>query len=192
MRATLHIIDDFLPNPMEIRNEVIAQGFTDATFEGDPYYTVNYAFRPHEIHQQLNLYFNTPVNVHVQAFRQGKKGSHIHNFVHADNTCATFAGVLFLNLPEHCQGGTAFWRHRETGWDRQPTADQLQDVGRTVEDFAKDWQSVDKWELVTLAGMKFNRMIIYPSSMFHSRYPFDGFGQTDEDARLIHAIFFDI
>ena len=32
-----------------------------------------------------------------------------------------YSGILYLSLPEHCRGGTDFFRHRRTGLDRAPT-----------------------------------------------------------------------
>ncbi len=33
---------------------------------------------------------------------------------------ARWVGVLYLNLPEQCRGGTAFYRHRPSDQDRAP------------------------------------------------------------------------
>lgn len=192
MRPVLMVVDDFLPHPHVIRNEVISLGFKDEFFEGVTYHTVNADYRPPEIVRELARLYNRAVQIHVAAFRQGKKGSPLHNLVHSDNSCATFASVLYLNLLPDCVGGTAFWRHRATGWDSQPTEDQLKDAGLTIEEFGRDWHNADAWEMTSLAGMKFNRMITYPTTMFHSRWPWEGFGDTEENARLIHAMMFDL
>ena len=62
----------------------------------------------------------------------------------------------------------------------------------SLEHFKESWSHEDDWDLITLAGMRFNRAIVYPSSYFHSRYPLKGWGDKDkpEECRLIGALFF--
>ena len=36
--------------------------------------------------------------------------------VHADHS--HWSGILYLSAPEHCEGGTEFFRHRRTGTER--------------------------------------------------------------------------
>ena len=192
MRTVLQIVDDFLPNPDVVRNTVISQGFKDEKFEDTIYHTVNADYLPSDIPVGLCRLFNKSVNIHVAAFRQGKVGSPIHNVVHADNTCASLASVLYLNPTPAPGSGTAFWKHKVTGWDQQPTEDQLREANLTIEGFCADWHKLEAWEMVTLTGAKYNRLIIYPTVKFHSRWPLDGFGETDESARLVHCAFFDL
>lgn len=194
MRPILTIVDDFLPNPKHIRVSVIERGFKDEMFEGSPYHTVNADYLPNEIPSGICNLYARPVNIHVAAFRQGKAGSPLHNLVHADNTCSDLASVLYLNLPQHTptDSGTAFWRHKNTGWEHMPTEDQLQGASYSIARFAEDWHNADSWEMVFLARAKFNRLITYPTTAFHSRWPWSGHGTTDEDARLIHAAFFSL
>jgi hypothetical protein len=87
--------------------------------------------------------------------------------------------------------GTAFWEHIETGWDQQPTLDQLQAKGLTLEEFRADWNRANAWRKKSLAGAAYNRLVTYPTVKFHSRWPWTGFGH-DRNARLIHASFFDL
>lgn len=50
----------------------------------------------------------------------------------------------------------------------------------------------DRWALNGLVGMKFNRLLVYPTCLFHSRYPrqLTGFGDTPATGRLIWGCFF--
>ena len=56
----------------------------------------------------------------------------------------------------------------------------------------REWKDLTYWQQYGMAGMKFNRFISYPTAMFHSRYPFEGFGETPEEARLVWSVFYDI
>lgn len=191
MRAILTIVDDFLLNPDEVRELAIQQGFETREFEGVPYHTVN--INPSvAILSQLAELYGRPVNIHVQAFRQGRLNSPLHNLVHSDNSCSEIASVLYLNPIAPHESGTAFWRHRATGWEHQPTEEQLEEKGLTIQEFCRDWHKADAWDRIFLARSKYNRLITYPTTAFHSRWPWSGFGKTDEEARLIHAAFFNV
>lgn len=191
MRPVITVVDDFLPDPDEVRNKIIAEGFRDMPFEGVTYHTVNPTL-PDVIPHCLNQLYGCGVHMHVAAFRQGKLDSPLHNLVHADNSCATLAAVLYLNPSPQPGSGTAFWQHRYTGWDQQPTESCLQDANLTIEEFCKDWHDSEAWIMQSLVGAKYNRLVTYPTVKFHSRWPWRGFGYTDDNARLIWAGFFDL
>ena len=192
MKKVLTIVDDFLSNPVLIRDTVIAHGFTTEKFEGVDYETVNVTYRPAEIFYHLEDLYHEKVKISVAAFRQGMEGSPLHNLVHADNSCSELASVLYLNEDAPFESGTAFWRHKATGWEHMPTEEQLSAKGYTTERFAADWHRAEAWEMVFLARAKFNRLITYPTTAFHSRWPWEGFGENDDEARLIHAAFFSL
>ncbi len=189
MKDTIRIVDEFLDYPYVVRNNAIREGFTDQEFQGSTYHTVNMNIPP-EIKQGIENVYGQQIEILVAAFRQGKKNSPIHNLVHADNSCAQMAAVLYLNKPEDCSGGTAFWRHKKTGWRHMPTVDELSKKGYTEQLFGETWHQSDEWEIDSLCGMVFNRIVFYPTTIFHSRYPWTGFGDSDSNARLICAIFF--
>ena len=45
-----------------------------------------------------------------------------------------------------------------------------------------------KWEMTTMIGNKFNRLILYRGNMFHSSL--DYFGSNKENGRLFQTFFF--
>ena len=110
--------------------------------------------------------------------------------------CADYASVLYLNSPDQCQGGTAFWRHRHLGIDGLPNREDLAKHSVDSDDFYKqiehDWKVKELWEQTDFVPMKWNRFITYPTSFFHSRFPFEAFGSGPKDGRLIWICFYDI
>lgn len=196
----LTLFDNFLPGDWcgKLRHEILDQGFETKYIQEvpdgpqTPYHTVNTNRDMSEMFFHIGAALGQKVIPRQQAFRLGAEKSHQHSVVHSDNVTASLASVYYLNPPEQCQGGTAFWRHKKHGWDFMPTAEQLAQKGYTIEEMRQDWLDKDAWEMVTLAGMKTNRLIVYPTQAFHSRWPFDGFGNTPENSRLIWAGFFDI
>lgn len=200
MIPTLSIIDDFLPGDWceKLRREVIEQGFTTELIKESPdhppapYYTVNMKRDMTEFFQHVGKAIGQEVEMKMGAFRLGEYASHLHNYVHADHTCAQLACVYFLNPPNQCTGGTAFWRHKKHRWDAMPTQEELDTAKYTIEELREDWQKPEAWDMLTLAGMKTNRLIVYPTQKFHSRWPWTGFGDKPENSRLIYAGFFNV
>jgi hypothetical protein len=111
---------------------------------------------------------------------------------HFDQT--RFAAQVYLNTPEECRGGTGLYRHRATGLERYPITPAIferyrahfepifkrhgfksaGDLQKALlkqpghDDFITD--SNEEWELIHLAEMKYNRLIVYEGNPFHSTY----------------------
>jgi hypothetical protein len=75
------------------------------------------------------------------------------------------ASSIYLNLPNECAGGTAFYTFKglDTGIE-YGLYEGSDDIDQYVADSAGDWK------LEHIAEMKFNRMIIYPAAMYHAAY----------------------
>jgi tetratricopeptide (TPR) repeat protein len=115
-----------------------------------------------------------------------------------------FAALLYLSPPEHCRGGTSFWRHRETGFDRLPQPGQLQAAGyKDFAAFQRRWTPVDRtrpfaeflaqrerdWEWLFEVPMRFNRLVVYRSDFFHSISEL--FGDSRENGRMVQLFYFE-
>lgn len=106
---------------------------------------------------------------------------------------AGMGGVIYLNPPAQCRGGTAFYRHRATGLIAAPNTmsiplyllmrrhgfERYDDFIRWVikppadgSEFALD--STDDWELNELVEMRYNRLVLFDGRLFHSGYVEDG------------------
>ena len=107
-----------------------------------------------------------------------------------------WSGILYLSEPEDCQGGTEFFRHRETNTDRAPLSDleALQLFGAPS---AKEWtenlldrDSLDesKWEMTMRVPMRFNRLILLRPWLWHTAG--ESFGGNLNNGRLIYLMFF--
>lgn len=87
--------------------------------------------------------------------------------------------LLFLNNNKESRGGTAFYRHRLTGLESVPMH------GGKLEAFNKKYlfqpgvhengthywcKYKSHWEKYDLAEMKFNRLVIFPSQLFHGAW----------------------
>jgi len=123
---------------------------------------------------------------------------------HCDGFCA-FAGLVYLNLPEQCAGGTSFWRHRRTGLElalgSEGAAQRLalsKELQKEIEAEPADpgtgylIASNASWEMTQVLKMKYNRFVFYSSNIFHSPlYDERDFGDTLETRRLTQNFYFD-
>lgn len=198
MLKTLMVIDDFLPDPMVLRQQlqtidfevndtqkyypgrnattsVIINGLDDmiSKLVGEPLQPA-----PHSSHGRLRLALGDEV---------GRGGVHVDE--------CHWSGILYLTPDEYCQGGTDFFRHKATNSDRAPlTRQDLANIG--FSDFQTFWTELllpesrdfDKWELTTHVPMKFNRLILFRPWLYHNAGP--SFGDSIENGRLIYPLFF--
>jgi hypothetical protein len=130
---------------------------------------------------------------------------------HYDDFCDA-AGVVYLTKPEFCAGGTSFWRHRRTGLVRVP--DTLEDEWAADAIFTTRSSSVEAlvrncldeampdpgpgfpskmtewWQPELLIPMRWNRLVIYDSRLFHTPDVPQRFGTTNEERRLTQNLYF--
>lgn len=188
--------DDFAADALDVRNAVLAGGFgTQTGPDGHAYTGISLFPVPHWFDRIAEL-VGAPITPRLSCFRVSLAGEVSPVWVHSDDICAQYASVLYLNTPEQCTGGTAFWRHIERGDDRLLAPAELAALGIDEADYHAwmmgEWRRLEAWEQTGLVTMRFNRFITYPTSYFHSRFPFEGFGDSSENARMIWVCFFDV
>lgn len=196
MKHTLLTVDNFSPDLARIRQEVINQGFDSETGpDGLQYEGINKTQYP-ELIAAVEAALEKKIIPRLACFRLNLAKDKLHSLIHADTICARYAAVLYMNLPMHTRGGTAFWTHTGLGIDQVPTAEEIHGCGMSVKWFLEhlrmDWDNLAHWVQTGFVGMKFNRFVTYPTNMFHSRYPFEAFGETAETGRLIWVCFYDL
>jgi|TARA_B100001093_G_C26440788_1_gene847976 hypothetical protein len=120
--------------------------------------------------------FSTPFSVNVT---QSKDRPDLPHIDLPDITSRGWAGLIYLNKGDECKGGTGFYTYK--GHQVNPKQDGLWD-----KDYVCD--SIGPWELMHLAEMKFNRMIMYPATVMHTPYDKPGFFEGD-DYRLVQVFF---
>lgn len=112
--------------------------------------------------------------------------------VHVDPS--HWSGILYLSLPQHCRGGTEFFRHIPTNTDRGAYNDaEAQSMGfpsakQMMADVLEDTNDASRWELTMRVPMRFNRLVLLRPWLWHSAG--ENFGSTLQDGRLIYLMFF--
>lgn len=189
-------VDDFAPDAGEVREAVITGTFSTERGPDGFEYTGISEYQVPQWFALIAKAVGKPIIPRLSCFRLNLTGEIPHSWVHSDDICAKYASVLYLNLPEQCQGGTAFWKHAALNLDRLPPKDGLAAQGINVDAFyqfmTRECKDLTFWKQSGLVEMKFNRFITYPTCLFHSRFPFEAFGQGPEDGRLIWICFYDV
>lgn len=116
--------------------------------------------------------------VNVQNSNLPPRVPHIDNPNHE-----RWAVSIYLNTPEECCGGTAFYTYKgDKTFDLNNLDIELKNYQYYVQD------DDEYWTKQYLAEMKFNRAVIYKQNVLHTPYiPPDSF--TDESPRLIQMFF---
>jgi hypothetical protein len=201
MRLTMMVLDDFYENPMEVRKTALALEY-DAIAPGTPY--------PGRNSQQPILWPNSdqmfsqilrePVRGHTGfahgKFRLSTGGDERGADIHIDPGIV-WAGVLYMTLPQHCRGGTEFFRHRDYGTDGAPlTQEDLKLYGPNETSREKltdrlteiDGRDRSKWEKTMTIPMRFNRLVLFRGYLWHTAG--ESFGVTPDNCRLVQLFFF--
>jgi hypothetical protein len=92
----------------------------------------------------------------------------IHSDLNIEGQRPDRALVLYLSPREREDlHGTAFWEHEVYGKALSPDVSN-EEYDKMLE---VDSEKLEKWKLRSVLGYEENRLISYPSSYFHSKYP---------------------
>lgn len=198
MYQSLIVVDDFYPRPHEVRRAALRCAYPEVegqrTFPGrnstEKLLIPGFDEAISRLVGQRVAGSPHPHAAHGK-FRITLAGEPSRYLVHADPTALSHVGVIYLNLPEQCQGGTAFFRHKALGSDRTPlTEAELRAYGpRSVAELLEqDGNDASQWEHLMTVPMRFNRLILYRPWLWHSAGA--AFGSTLEDGRLVQLVGF--
>ncbi len=198
MQTSLLIVDDFLDNPHELRAAALRLDYPDIRgyFPGrNSLQRVTVTGLDAEVSRLVGepLVPLVEGNSHAK-FRITLADDVGRGDVHIDPQ-ALWSGILYLSLPEHCEGGTDFFRHKRTGTERAPLNHQeLAELGYETYDEMMEKMVVpeskdrSKWEHVMRVPMRFNRLVLLRPWLWHTAGP--GFGDCLENGRLVYLMFY--
>jgi hypothetical protein len=116
------------------------------------------------------------VSLNHQFMRLSLAGACPPHWAHHDGAMGDYSLMLYLNRPEHCQGGTALLRHL----DGEPSP----------ETWAADTNEPSRWKFLSMCDMQPNRAFIFRANLWHAALPMAGFGKDASDGRLVLTVFF--
>ncbi|HUN93312.1 MAG TPA: DUF6445 family protein [Burkholderiaceae bacterium] len=210
----LRIVDDVLADPLGYRQRALGLDFGE--FAGAP--GVNFpgrqtAGQPCDgimayIARLLgrDVMWQSPDN---GAFRVSGAASQARSDIHVDPPSPSggtmMAGLLYLTLPQDCRGGTSFYRHRDSGWVRRPSDEDVRAAGYpSFEQFQRRWTAAAgvrgfdalvaersrDWDWLFEIPLRFNRLAMYRGDYFHAVS--EVFGSTPADSRLVQLFYFEV
>ncbi len=106
--------------------------------------------------------------------------------VHADYPANDITVLIYLtpDLPYEC--GTSLWQHKRTGVTDAVSSKDAKRLGMKLselkDELERDTKNRSKWIEVDRVGHKFNRMVAYPSGVFHSAT--NDFGDSMKNGRI--------
>lgn len=189
------IFDDFLKCPEKEREKALGRQYETISHNGLNYRGIVFDEDVRTLRRISDLiYFPVNESKCTIFFRRYLENEENETYIHSDVLIGGYTAILFLNTPEQCQGGTAFWRHKHYGWDHHPPGELLKRDG--LRDEPKLWSEIyedgfdeSKWDQVRMVPMKFNRLIVFWSPLYHSRFPKTAFGSELSSSRLIKVFF---
>lgn len=197
MPTSIIIVDDFLNNAHELRNAALRMTYPDqqAAFPGR---NSRERIELEGLAQQVSRIVGEPLRPLEPPQSHAKcritlAADEARAKVHVDQS--HWSGILYLSLPEHCRGGTDFFRHKRTGTDHAPLdAAELAAMGypsmlemhRDI--IEKDSNNDAAWEPIMRVPMRFNRLLLLRPWFWHTAG--EGFGDCLGNGRLVYLMFF--
>jgi len=109
------------------------------------------------------------------------------SWIHVDHV-TSWAAVLYLTPNAPITAGTGLFRHKLTGWTTEPYFDDG-NVNENLKNLIyEDAHDMTKWEMHTMVGNVFNRLVLYKANQWHQSL--DYFGKGLHDGRLFMTFFF--
>ncbi len=170
--SVLRITDNVLSDPIGYRDFALTRTFKTFDF---PHCTFHGIAPMVTIQEEVSAWLMPWT---VTFFRKSPVGQVEPHFIHTDIDMGDWSALLYLNPNPPAGDGTDFWTHKETG--------EIESITPHLR--SKEGLDPSKWELREHVKAKFNRLLIFPSSYYHSRAIFDNWGQGDE-ARLVQVVF---
>lgn len=90
---------------------------------------------------------------------------------HMDNNSGiNLASTIYLNTPNECNGGTSFYKFGGKTYYEDPSIKHTLDIAGKMHVSEYITDSIVDWELLGIAHMKFNRMVLYNQAVLHTAY----------------------
>lgn len=177
----VRVFDDVLLDPDAYRAAALARDFktidVGAMFHGialcgDEPTLPAWVFDRFGLHSSLSF------------FRQSPEGQIEPNFIHTDCDMGEWTAILYLTPNPPAGDGTTFWRNLETGQIATTS-------GATSEENLAEvlaWRDRALWKPWRTVEARYNRVVMFPSTYYHSRALEQNYGQGD-GARLTQVLF---
>lgn len=177
----VRIFDDVLADPDSYRLQALSLPYTSVTVGGATFHGIAQTSDPF-----LPLWIAATypsARPTLTFFRRSPAFQIEPNFVHTDRDMGDWTAILYLTPHPPDSDGTTFWEHEPDG-GRASTAS----TDEMFHDEWTEWRQRSAWREWLRVEAKWNRLIIFPAPLFHSRSLYDNYGEG-VDARLTQLMF---
>lgn len=189
-----HTLDSFLPEPEVMLQSCLTSGFgkwrpNKGDMGPDYFDGVNFYGDHARGVKKIADAFQRPIYPNKMFFRVTTEKTE-PAVVHSDRWTGDVTCLVYLS--KHENSGTEFYRHKPTGLFALPPIDYLVANPALFDQMKKDCSGRDPqvWEKIGAVEAQWNRAIFFPSPIFHCRYPYTGFGESEADGRIIWGCHF--
>jgi len=199
MQRSIIIVDDFLSEPERFREAAGKMDFPeqDGNFPGrNSLQRLDFPELDRAVEGIVGQKLKPLLDLSHGKFRLTLAGDVGRGGVHIDNS--RWSGILYLSPPEHCAGGTEFFRHKATGTENLlMTPEQMRAQGWDTPEAAnagidqilkRDSNDASAWEMTMNVPMRYNRLLLLRPWQWHTAGP--GFGESLADGRLVYLLFY--
>ena len=173
------IYDDFLPHFDAWRAMADEATFADLRSPVDGVVYPNICQLPEfapAIAEALLAHTGRTWQIHHLFMRLSVEGCKPPHWAHHDASMGEYSLMIYLNRPQHCQGGTALLQH-VSGTDPDEAQWRL------------DTNRMDRWKIQSQCHMATNRAFLFQSRLLHAALPITGFGTDQTNGRLLMTAF---
>ncbi len=193
----LIVVDDFYREPSLVREQALRCAYSDVRSLNYPGFQSDSCFPADAIKKAFTRFIDEDLSMDERSSTFGRfrlmyanTGSRLK--IHTDSQ-SDWTGLIYLNLPDQCRGGTAFYRHRATGLTGLPSEDEARRLGKLLQDIEtqtveNDTQNLEAWDVIMFVAMRFNRLVLFRGNQFHSHTC--SWGDSPESGRLTQNFFF--
>lgn len=185
--SKIGVFDNFLENPDNVRQSALNSGFGawkpnkglvgSSNYEGMNFWG-DHATCLQALSKKLGCYL-FPNSMFFRITNETTESA----YVHSDRMMGDVTAIVYLSKHDKDESGTGFYRHRERKILEMPTFDVLQDDKQLQDEMVKGSDEV--WEQMHFVNGKYNRCVIFPAPLFHSRVPKHGIGKDTEGGRMV-------
>lgn len=172
----IRVFDDVLVNPEAYRAEALTREYKTFDFGHVQFHGIAPAELDSSLCKKLRKQFQWIFPV-LTFFRKSPLGQVEPHYIHTDIDMGDWSALLYLNPNPPKGDGTAFWTHKSGAIE-----------SKIPHERSEEGKDPSAWRMRELVGGAFNRMVVFPSSYFHSRAIPENWGEGD-DARLVQVVF---
>jgi hypothetical protein len=190
MEFKSEVFDDLLDNFDYYYDNVKKADFKTVESQGQKYSDMSQDVLPVLIYDALQkrIPFKTAnVEAFLRAYIDRPEYRH-PMWIHSDALFSDYIGIFMVQSSEFPQDdGVCVWFNKELKTHSLTLDNPDTDAGKII-----DGQTMDpeKWTLIRRFEFKPNRLVVFPASYFHSKATVGNHGNSLDNCRIVHVLFF--